>query len=622
MAANKVSRCGMHAEKLSRLLGMAIGLVGFLFFYAGAWSEVSYRVSDALTFPRQPDPRIQILAVDSVSLAHVSPWPWPRALHARLIRRLSDAGVKFIVYDADFSESASDPSEDDHLVTAVRSAGHVILSRDRERTPFPRLQEAARGMGEKEMQPDRDGVVRRISWKRIAQDGRQYPALGYVAATLDGSDAIRWLPEYTERNVILSYPNVSGRAFPTISAKDVLDETHDLSGLRDRIVFVGLTAGAVQRPEIEIHAAFFDTLVGRHWMRPIPLWLSVLFLIMLGTCAARLAEKKRVIVLCTALVGLFFVMMSVTAIGLRFGRSMDLVWPLAVMLTSSGSVVAVRHWRAHRERERRIWQASRQMSRMTADHFIALSYAELEERSVTILRCDVSRLWKDLADQTLLTRMRSWERLASRWREAIWDERGITPLCVEQTLAGWWNVPYTQPDHAARAARAALRAERFLRAEWEFFDFQIVLDCRQAIFGSIDIGACREERLQADDDDDARLLREFALEAGVCVLMTALFRHDLGTGFITRLIGRVPLGKDGTRTDVYELIGPASEITEGERERIRLYEEALVLHERFDFSGRAEKLLQLLARFPNDQPARKLLTRCETVQSPSDRARA
>ncbi len=604
------------------LLGAGIGTLASVFFVVGAGSTLSQKISNAIAFPRTPDPRILIVTIDDRALATVAPWPWPRTLHARLIRQLSEAGARMIVYDVDFFDPSTDPSEDDDLVSAVRSAGNVILGRDRERTPVPRLQEVARGIGENSLSPDPDGVVRQMSWQTIGQDGRRYPALAYVAATLDGSDVIRWLPEQDGGVIAVSYPGAPGKAFPHISAKNVLEGMLDASVLRDRIIFVGLTTAAAEgrRPEIETHAVFFDTLVGKRWIRPAPQWLQIFFLIMLGACVARVVEKKRAAIFMVILLGIFFGMLSAAAFALRFGIQIDIVLSGIVLLASSSLVIAERRWHTSRMRAIRICQSSRQMALTTACRFIELPCKELEELHASIVRFHLFSWRKRLSQEMPLSSMRALERLMLRWREVVWSEQGMTPLGMERTLVGWWNVPFFQSDHASRAARAALRFGYLLRDEFGIADFHAVLDCRAAIFGSIGIGSCREEHLQTNDEEDALVLQEFASENGVRVLMTTSFRNDLGSGFLVRLIDRLPLGRDRFKADVYELVGPVSEIVEDDLVRVRLYEEALSLYGQEDYSGAKEKLLRLLDRFPDDAPARRLLTRCENVQCPSDRA--
>ena len=52
---------------------------------------------------RQASGNIVVVAIDAASIQAIGVWPWPRRLHAELLRRLQSAGVNDIVFDVDFS---------------------------------------------------------------------------------------------------------------------------------------------------------------------------------------------------------------------------------------------------------------------------------------------------------------------------------------------------------------------------------------------------------------------------------------------------------------------------------------------------------------------------------------
>ncbi|HJT24124.1 MAG TPA: CHASE2 domain-containing protein, partial [bacterium] len=53
---------------------------------------------------RTPRAPIKLIAVDDKSLKEIGQWPWPRSLHAQIIRQLKADGVKEVFYDIVFSE--------------------------------------------------------------------------------------------------------------------------------------------------------------------------------------------------------------------------------------------------------------------------------------------------------------------------------------------------------------------------------------------------------------------------------------------------------------------------------------------------------------------------------------
>ena len=75
---------------------------------------------------RQATGDVVVIAIDAPSIEKIGVWPWPRRLHADLLRRLETADVRDIVFDVDFS-APSDAASDQAFVEALRSAGGSVV---------------------------------------------------------------------------------------------------------------------------------------------------------------------------------------------------------------------------------------------------------------------------------------------------------------------------------------------------------------------------------------------------------------------------------------------------------------------------------------------------------------
>ena len=75
---------------------------------------------------RQASGDIVVVAIDARSIEAIGVWPWPRRLHADLLRQLEAAGARDIVFDVDFS-SPSDPASDRDFAHALASAGGSVV---------------------------------------------------------------------------------------------------------------------------------------------------------------------------------------------------------------------------------------------------------------------------------------------------------------------------------------------------------------------------------------------------------------------------------------------------------------------------------------------------------------
>jgi len=58
---------------------------------------------------RSPSDRIAVIAIDDASIANIGRWPWPRDIHAEMIRKLSAGGAKVIGETVYFLEPQTDP---------------------------------------------------------------------------------------------------------------------------------------------------------------------------------------------------------------------------------------------------------------------------------------------------------------------------------------------------------------------------------------------------------------------------------------------------------------------------------------------------------------------------------
>lgn len=71
---------------------------------------------------------IIILGIDHESIQQIGKWPFPRSCHARVVKRLVEAGARIIAFDVDFSGESPLPRNDQAFAEACADAGNVILA--------------------------------------------------------------------------------------------------------------------------------------------------------------------------------------------------------------------------------------------------------------------------------------------------------------------------------------------------------------------------------------------------------------------------------------------------------------------------------------------------------------
>ena len=253
---------------------------------------------------RQPDPAIRVVVIDDDALAALGRWPWPRRIHADLVRRLTAAGVRGIGLDILFSEPDDDDPEGDRLLAAaIRDSGRVVLpvyprldsrtGRLLEQLPIPLLRESAR-LGHVDAELDSDGVARSVFLQAGLGEPR-WPAFSLALLQLDPPAGWDWPPSQRapatdvsaaslwsrDRRILIPFAGPPGH-FRPLSYLDVLDRPAGSLGLEGTWVLVGVVASGLQdtlavpssdryraMAGVEFNANVLDALLNGEAIRPL-----------------------------------------------------------------------------------------------------------------------------------------------------------------------------------------------------------------------------------------------------------------------------------------------------------------------------------------------------------------
>jgi PAS domain S-box-containing protein len=113
---------GVSLWLLTPMGGQDSGLVRASYDSSHAWESDRAR--------ELPESRVVILYLDAASYAREQQdpnRPWSRALHARLLDRLTAEGAAVVAFDIVFSGPGPDPAADQALAASIRRHGHVVL---------------------------------------------------------------------------------------------------------------------------------------------------------------------------------------------------------------------------------------------------------------------------------------------------------------------------------------------------------------------------------------------------------------------------------------------------------------------------------------------------------------
>jgi adenylate cyclase len=449
----------------------------------GAWQLFDLKLFDYMSTLRRPilaaDAPI-IVAIDEPSMADVNlQWPWPRTLHARLIRTLRAAGAKAIALDIIFSEP-SRPESDEALAKALGE--DVVLAGDETLIATPQADQLVRvepiqALTETGAKPGiasiglgRDGVFRQMPTYSDGFALRLAQAAGLRVATPPG-----------DRLAQVFGP---ARTFPTVSYYQALDPQEMLPPgfFKDRVVIVGLSlqnAATVKRgagdafatsytvhtgkllPGVEIQATIFENL-RRNLSVIYPGWTGGLPLLF-GACVLAAAISVGSPGWRTVAGGLLALLLLAAISGAGLWFAYVFVSPLGAMAAyvAIGATQAAFDYAEERQNRKQIVRAFSQylspalVKRLADDP----SHLKLggERRTLSILFCDVrgfttisERLKDDPEQLTALI-----NRLLTPLSDIVLKE-GTIDKYIGDCLMAFWNAPLDDPDHAIHAVSAAL----------------------------------------------------------------------------------------------------------------------------------------------------------------------
>jgi adenylate cyclase len=502
--------------------------------------------------PRQQTARpVVIVDIDEDSIQVFQQWPWPRTIMADLVTRIAQLGAVAVGFDIVFPEPdrmspaiAADsfrgldpetrakleslPSNDEVFAAAIKNS-HVVVGqagsaratpksdaemalqtgfaiRGPDPTPFlvtfPGLlrnvlpiEQAAAGRGLFSINPERDGIIRRVPLVMMAQETlvpsltmEMLRVVSHASAILVRADdagvsavAVPGLEIPTDRNAQFWVHFNKHDPARYVSAKDVLQGNVPPDRLRGRLVLIGTSAiglldvktTPVERamPGVEVHAQILEAVltksvlanpayaIGAEIVTAVLLGLAIIILAPMLSAAVVIVLGAGLI---AGLIGLSWYLFAAHNLLIDFTYPLMSCWLIYLVLTF------VNYFREQKQRQ----QIRSAFGYYLSPHMVeqlAKSPEKLvlggEERRMTILFSDVrgfttiSELYKD--DPQGLTHLMN--RFLTPLTNAIIERKGTIDKYIGDAIMAFWNAPVDDDDQEANACDAAL--EMLSRAE-------------------------------------------------------------------------------------------------------------------------------------------------------------
>ncbi|MDD5437703.1 MAG: adenylate/guanylate cyclase domain-containing protein [Patescibacteria group bacterium] len=632
------------------LVGLAIGLLCAAGMALGLLSTWSHRLTDRLFTSQAPDARVAIIAIDDAAMARLGRWPWPRAVHAQVIDKISQAKPLAIGYDVNFPET-SDQENDKALADSLRQAGNVVLPIEltliaknsklfydpaRVLTPIPLIASAAARLGHTNTPQDPDGVVRRVPiWVFSDKPSDQVvlPAFTLQIAEIAGLNLDPKSVVDGQNKLIVHYINSPKHSFPTYSAADLIDGKVKPEQLAGRFVLVGSTAPDLHdeqlvptsvtqpMPGIEIHASLLDTLLKKDYLREVPIALSIFWLILIGAILGFLVPKLKARWAIPLAVGLWIITIATSFVLFDRGWIADLLWPTIAILFGFGAVMLERRIAAEYQKREIRNAFSRYVTESVVESILSdPSKLKLggERRKMTVLFSDIrgfTSISEGLNPEKLVEIMNKY---LSRMTAEVFKHEGVLDKYIGDAVMAFWNAPFDQPDHAKRAVETALdmlSALKEMNANKAFGDVELKIgvgvNTGEMVVGNMGSEERFDYTVIGDSVNLGSRLESLTKEYGVCLLITESARQELNNGYLIRQVDLVAVKGKKEPVKIFEVMKRNKNASQADKQFIKKFEDALAAYFAKDFAQAVQLTSELLSERPEDGPSKTLKARSD-----------
>jgi adenylate cyclase len=484
----------LFTSELGRTCGVAavVGLAVLALSAAGVWSLLDDALFDSFTVLAAKGagapPSVVVVGIDEPSFAEVGlRWPWPRALHARLIEEVARGGASVIAFDVVFSEPVS-PEDDAELARAIRESGRVVLAGDIDiqRTsnfesvqrvePAPVFRAAGAVTGLSNVEVSGDQVVRRFPqdpdamWRVVLarheeQKGRapaeERPAPGALVRYSDGSD-ILYVSYYQalEASTLLPPDALRGRI---VLVGLALKTTPEVSGRGpDTYATPFLRYSRQFTPGVEVHAQFVAAaLAGRSIVPLSSAFPPLAVAVVLG--AGVLLLRRWSVVRSTALAA----SAGASTVAASFALFEAGYWfPAAAVLGAIGGLYVGRGATAYIDEARRRSEIRRAFEHYVSPAIVAEMTAHPGRLVLGGQRRTLTVMFTDLAGFTSMSEGIAPEEVAQILNEhltlmtrIVLAHGGTIDKFIGDAVMAFWGAPIDDPAHARNGVEAAIEMQ-------------------------------------------------------------------------------------------------------------------------------------------------------------------
>jgi adenylate cyclase len=572
---------------------VAVGLCLYAFRFGAPLERLSFDLPFAVrTKIAAPEIVLVYLDEESARQLHQSfNQPWDRALHTKLLDRLTKDGAKLVYYDIVFAAEGPDEQTDRALAEAMRKNGHVILSAEfqdsregdvysaRTYPPFPLFRTAAAGWGVALFHIDPDYGVRELRNGTPDILSASWVAAEKMGAEVTKNPGQRLNPRW------LNYVGPSG-TLTTVSFHQALYENGvPPDFFRNKIVLIGTNFaiggpgvrrdqfanpysrwGLLFSPGLEVHATEFVNLTHGNWLRRLGPRAEIIWLFFCGLSLGVIGNyfNPR---LGTIIAISFALIVSVVSITAVYHAHLWWNWLVPVLVQTPLAIAWSSGSQYFNEARRRA--ALRQafayyLSPQMADKISELDFdlkpgGKVVEASLLFTDCKgFTTVSEELNDPQKLSELLI--EYFTQTSRCVLDNGGTIIKYIGDSVMAAWGVPLEDPDHPRRAVKAAweLREASKLIVRGRVLTTRVGVSTGKVLAGNLGSPYRFDYTCIGDTTNLASRLEGMNKMLGTDVLISETTKQRLGDEFVTRLTGHFAVAGKSHSIAVHEVLGLSS----------------------------------------------------------------
>ena len=514
------------------------------------------------------------------------------------------------------------------------------------------IAKAAKYAGTFSMNPDPDGVVRRMPAVFKFKENLYAPlSLMAVSAFRNepialeisdfGIESVRIgelsIPTDEYGHVFINYRG-GPKTFPHIPVTDILKGKVPDSTFKDKIVLVGVTATGVYDlrvtpfaevyPGIEIHANVMDTVLSKDFLNQ-PAWAAafdLLAIIAAGLFLGLVLPRVGVVygALAGAAIFLGYILLCYYFFAQK-GWILNLVYPLSVSVLVYIGITAYRYLVEARQKRYIRSAFSTYLAPSVVKQLIDSPEKLVlggEQRVITAFFSDVQGFTSISERLTPHELVELLNEFLTEMTDVILNYEGTVDKFEGDAIIAFFGAPNDLPNHPEVACKACIDMQKRLaelRQLWKTqqrpeLKMRIGLCSGSAVVGNMGSKNRMDYTMMGDTVNTAARLEGVNKVYGIYTLISNTTFDTLDGNLATREIDSINVVGKNEPVTIYELLGYPDDIDKDRREVLEHYAKGLNAYRNQDWDGASGFFQSALAIAPEDGPSKTLQSRCQAYK--------